>query len=131
MYPVTRRFASGLALATILMAGCQATVATASGDSSPKIAPAVAAALSRLETGLPLDPHEARSDADGRLQVYVYVTDISAGSVQALAASGLKDAMPSPPLGLVQGWIAPKDVSALVALPVVVRITLPRYASHY
>ncbi|HEV2112484.1 MAG TPA: hypothetical protein VGT99_14100 [Gammaproteobacteria bacterium] len=131
MYPATRRFAASLALATILMAGCQATVATPSGGSSPKIAPAVASALSRLESGLPLDPHEARSDAGGRLQVYVYVTDISAGGVQALAASGLKDAVPSPALGLVQGWIAPKDVSALAALPLVIRITLPRYASHY
>ena len=131
MHPVTHRFAAGLALATILIAGCQTSVATPSGDVSPKIAPAVAAALSRLQAGLSLDPYEARSDADGRLQVYVYVTDISAGSVQALAASGLKEAVPSPALGLVQGWIAPRDAGALAALPVVIRITLPRYARHY
>lgn len=131
MYPINRRFVAGLALAAILAAGCQATVATPAADAPQKIAPAVAAALSHMQAGLPLDPHEARSDADGRLQVYVYVTDISAASVQALAASGLKDAVPSPSLGLVQGWIAPKDVSALAALPVVTRITLPRYAIHY
>lgn len=131
MYPINRRFAVGLALVAMLAAGCQSTAATPSGDISPKIAPAAAAALSHLETGLPLDPHEARSDAEGRLQVYVYVTDISAGSIQALAASGLKDVVPSPPLGLVQGWIAPKDASALAALSLVIRITLPSYARHY
>jgi tetrahydromethanopterin S-methyltransferase subunit C len=58
------------------------------------------------------------------------VTVVSADTVQVLAASGLKNAVPSPSMGIVQGWIAPGDVSALAALNVVTRITLPQYAAH-
>lgn len=119
-----------LGLALVLLAGCQSTAATPS-DPARKIAPEVTAALSRLESGQALDPQHARNDGDGRLQVCIYVTDLSAAGVQKLEASGLKQAEPSPPLGLVQGWVAPADIAKLAALDVVIRISLPHYAIHY
>lgn len=131
MLTVTRRYTACLALIVLLAAGCQSTTGASPATAPDKIAPAVTAALSRLQAGQALDPHQARSDAAGRLQVYVYVTEFSAASMQALATSGLVGALPSPSLSLVQGWIAPQDVGALAALSVVTRITLPRYAIHY
>lgn len=95
---------------------------------SGKLAPAVSAALAQLEAGRALDGRTARSDTAGRLQVYVYLTDTSPEEVARLATLGLADPEAVPSMGLVQGWIAPKDVGTLAALPVVIRITLPRYA---
>lgn len=96
-----------------------------------KLAPAVSAALARLQAGRALDGRTARSDAAGRLQVYVYVTDTSPDVVAHLTALGLGDPEPVPSMGLVQGWMAPKDLGALMASPLVIRITLPRYAEHH
>ena len=129
MHLTTPRFAACMALALALLAGCQSTVATPSAPDQ-KIATEVTAAVSKLKAGQTLDPQRARSDAEGRLEVYVYVTEVSAATVQALAASGLKQPTPSP-MGLVQGWIAPGDLGALAAVPAVVRITLPRYATRH
>ena len=123
-----------LALVCLLAVACSdgrsqpAPAGTATGG---KLAPAVSAALAQLEAGRALDGRTARSDAAGRLQVYVYVTDTSPEEVARLAALGLADTEPAPSMGLIQGWIAPKDVGALAALPVVIRITLPRYAVHH
>ena len=123
------RFMACIALALALLAGCQGTVATPP-TLDQKIATEVTAALSQLKTGQALDPQHARSDAKGRLEIYVYVTEVSETTVQVLAAAGLKRPTASP-MGLVQGWIAPGDLGALTSLPVVVRITLPRYATHH
>lgn len=112
------------------MSACAAGPAAADASASGKIAPAVTTAVSRLETGQPLDGHTARSDPQGRLEVYVHMTDMSAHALEALATQGLKHMTASPAMGLVQGWIAPQDVSALAALSVVIRITLPQYANH-
>lgn len=95
-----------------------------------KTAPAVMAAVSRLEAGQALDGHMARSDAQGRLEVYVHVTDMSMSALGQLTSQGLALAVASPALSLIQGWIAPGDVSRLASLSVVTRITLPQYASH-
>lgn len=130
MHRIDLRLATFIGLVALLVAGCQATAASPSA-SSPKIAQEVTAALTQLGSGQALAPQQARSDSDGRLQVYVYVSDFSAASLQALEASGLKRPEPSPSMGVVQGWIAPGDVSALAALDVVTRITLPHYATHY
>ena len=124
------RLATFIGLAIMFVAACQATAASPSA-SSPKIAQEVTTALSQLGSGQALAPQKARSDADGRLQVYVYMTDFSAASLQALRSAGLKRPEPSPSMGVVQGWIAPGDVGALAALDVVTRITLPRYAIHH
>lgn len=123
--------AAALVLAILVSACSQAAPGLAHAATSDKIAAAVARAVSRLEAGLPLDRQEARSDPDGRLEIYVYVTDTSTDSLAALTARGLKNTIPSPSMGVVQGWIAPQDVSALAALDVVTRITLPQYARHY
>ncbi len=130
MKRIDLRLVALIGLAAFLIAACQATAASPP-TSSPKIAQEVTAALAQLESGQALAPPKARSDADGRLQVCVYVSDFSAATLEALKAAGLKQPEPSPPLELVQGWIAPGDVSALAALDVVTRITLPRYAIHY
>jgi len=118
-----------LVLALVLLAGCQSTVATPS-DPGHKIAPEVTMALSQLSAGRTLDPDRARSDAGGRLEVYIYVTGTSAAVIQSLTAAGLKDPTPNPP-SLVQGWIAPADIGALASDPDVIRIALPRYAIHH
>ncbi|MFI4921075.1 MAG: hypothetical protein ACHQAZ_05500 [Gammaproteobacteria bacterium] len=115
---------------SLLVSACGAAPATAGVPISAKIAPAVSDAISRLESGQPLEGRVARTDSDGRLEVYVHMTNMSADSLAALAAHGLKRPTPSPAMGLVQGWIAPQDVTALAALTVVSRITLPQYVIH-
>ncbi|MGA9854373.1 MAG: hypothetical protein WBR29_03730 [Gammaproteobacteria bacterium] len=68
------------------------------------------------------------ADSQGRLQVYVYVSDFSPDSMAALTSHGLADAMPSPSLHLVQGWVKPQDIDGLASLAFVTRITPPHYA---
>jgi len=92
-----------------------------------KIAPAVAAARLELEKGK-APGHGARADSHGRLQVYIYVTDTSAGTLDQLTLTGLAGASTSSEMGVVQGWIAMRDLDALAALSCVKIIALPRYA---
>ena len=101
---------------------------TAPDGASGKITPAVTRAAEKLEAGQPLDTHTARSDADGRLEVYVRVTSTAAENLDALAAHGLKDGRASSGMDVVQGWVNPHDLQALAALACVLRITLPQYA---
>ena len=126
-----RFLAPALALALLTSACSQAISGTPPAGIPDKVASAVTRAVAELEAGQPLDPRQARSDAEGRLQVYVHVTVVSSENVQALAESGLRNAVPSPTMGLVQGWITPRDIAALAALAIVTRITLPQYADHY
>ena len=133
--PVIHMRAGKLKAAALVLALLASACSQAAPDMSPvgasdKVAAAVTRAVSRLEAGLPLDGQQARSDSDGRLEIYVYVRDTSADCLAALTAAGLRSAVPSPAMGVVQGWIAPRDVSALAALDVVTRITLPQYAQH-
>ncbi|MGB9429738.1 MAG: hypothetical protein WCC11_07680 [Gammaproteobacteria bacterium] len=69
-----------------------------------------------------------RSDSQGRIQVYVYVSSTSADVVTALAAHGLRNVVVSPEMQIVQGWVRPRDMDKLAALSFVTRITPPRYA---
>jgi len=121
-----------LALLCLLAVACSdggsQAVETATGG---KLAPAASTALAELQAGHTLDGRSAHGDAAGRLQVYVYVTDTSPEAVARLTALGLGDPEPVPSMGLIQGWIAPKDVGALLASSVVIRITLPSYAEHH
>jgi hypothetical protein len=128
--PKTRLLTCVLAL-SLLVSACGMHPASADAPVSAKITPAAATALSRLEAGQALDGRIARSDAEGRLEVYVRVSDMSTNTLQRLMSQGLVHAVASPALGLVQGWIAPGDVSRLASLSVVTRITLPQYASHF
>lgn len=121
-----------LALLCLLAVACSDSRSQPAGTTAGgKLAPAVSTALTQLQIGHPLDGRTARSDTAGRLQVYVYVTDTSPEGVAQLTALGLGDPEPVPSMGLIQGWIAPKDVGALVASSVVIRITLPTYAEHH
>ena len=101
---------------------------------SAKIAPPLAAAARQLQAGVTrfLSSGTARSDADGRLQVYVYVEQPSSPAVlAALTTHGLHAAVASPPLQLIEGWASPQDLDRIAALPGVLRITLPRYAQPH
>lgn len=121
-----------VALLCLLAVACSDSRSQALGTAGGgKLAPAVNTALAQLQAGHALDGRTARSDAAGRLQVYVYVTDASPEAAARLTALGLRDPEPAPSMGLIQGWIAPQDVGALAASPVVIRITLPSYAEHH
>ena len=121
-----------LALLCLLAVACSDSRSQPAGTvAGGKLAPAASAALAQLQAGHALDGRTARSDAAGRLQIYVYVTDTTPEGVAHLTALGLGDPEPVPSMGLVQGWIAPKDVGALAASPFVIRITLPSYAEHH
>jgi len=118
-------------LVWLTLAACvDAGAAGQAPSSTPtdKISPSVALAAHKLIQGLPLDGLPARSDAKGNLEVYVYVTGLTPENLAALAAKGLMGSVPSPGMGVVQGWVKPVDLAALSALPCVSRITLPRYA---
>ena len=114
----------------LMFAACvKADGQTASVTLADKIAPSVTLAAQRLSQGLPLDGREARSDGGGRLEIYVYVSDITPENLTALSAKGLSSDVPSTAMGVVQGWVRPDDLAALSSLAFVSRITLPRYAS--
>ncbi|HVA55544.1 MAG TPA: hypothetical protein VNI53_07095 [Gammaproteobacteria bacterium] len=68
------------------------------------------------------------ADSLGRLQVYVYINDFSPSNSATLATHGLVDALPSPSLHLVQGWVKPQNLEGLASLAFVTRITPPHYA---
>ncbi len=96
-----------------------------------KVSPSLTAAGARLESGV--NPASfargaVRADSAGRLQVYVYVDQLTPAVLAGLAAHGLVQAVPSPELHLVQGWVNPHNLLALADLPFVIRITPPRYA---
>ena len=120
-----RPFSYVAALLWLSLAACGSGTAMQAAD---KIAPAVTAAAEKLEAGTPLDSRQARSDGDGRLEVYVYVTSSVPENMDALAARGLKGGTVNAAMGLAQGWAYPHDLDALAALPYVTRITLPQYA---
>jgi len=108
------------------LTACQAGTAPGATEASAKIAPQLAAAAQALAQGTTSLAH---TDAQGRLQVYVYVSDTTPDTLGKLDQAGLAEPQVSTEMGLVQGWIAPRDLDALAALSCVKRISLPRYAS--
>lgn len=114
-------FAAGLGL--VLLVSCATPVVP--GDA--KIAPQVSTAMQALASGTAIAA-PARSDAQGRLEVYVYVTEPSDELVKQLTALGLANAILSRDMRVVEGWLAPRDLDSIARLAVVTRITLPRYA---
>lgn len=123
MRRIPRKSLASLCMSLGLLAACQ--TGTTPVDPS-KINPKVMAAAQALIQGASTS---ARTDAQGRLQVYVYVTDFTSGTLGRLEQAGLADIQSSPEMALVQGWIAPSDLNTLAALDCVKAITLPRYAS--
>lgn len=121
-----------LVLMILWVAACSGTSPTvAAHDSSAtvKIAPALLNAVQQLHSGTSLPANgPVRNDAQGRIQIYVYVSNTLPETVSALAAQGLQGTEVSPEMNIVQGWINPSALVNLAALPFVTRITPPRYA---
>lgn len=127
------RISSGKTLACLslmlgIIAGCHSATRdpTAAAVDTAKIDPELATAAGDLTHGAPAT---VRTDTQGRLLVYVYVTDTSAATLGKVMDAGLTDSQPSPRMGVIQGWIAPMNLGTLAGLACVERITLPRYAS--
>ena len=116
---------ASLCLSLGLLTACQAGTAPSSVAASPKINPQVTAAAHALMQGATT---QVQTDTQGRLRVYVYVTDTKADTLGMLDHAGLVGAEASAEMGLVQGWIAARDLDRLAALSCVETITLPRYA---
>jgi len=131
-----RAWPGGVALSIVLLglAACAHSTPiqpAATGTAAEKIAPMLKSVAQQLAAGrLPSDftTGQVRADSQGRLQVYVYISSLSPDDLAILAKQGLADAMPSPVLHLVQGWVKPQDLDGLAGLPFVTRITPPRYA---
>ena len=107
------------------------SVPAASKPLTQKISPLLQSAVQQLERGTPPSAFHTglvRADDQGRLQVYVHVSALTADNIFTLSANGLISVVPSPALRLVQGWIKPSDLNAIAALPFVTRITPPSYA---
>ena len=117
-----------LSLLLGVIAGCYSASRdpAASAADMAKIDPGLAAAADDLAHGMPT---AARTDAQGQLLVYVYVTDTGAATLGQVTNAGLEHGQPSSGVGVIQGWVAPKDLKALAELTCVRRITLPLYAS--
>ena len=117
---------ASLCLSLGLLTACQANTAPAASSASSKIDPQVMAAARALEQG---QATAARTDAQGRLQVYIHVADTRPDTLAKLARAGLADPLVSPEMRVVQGWVAPRDLESLAALPCVEKISFPLYAS--
>lgn len=99
--------------------------------SSPKIASSIAAVAQQLADGVSpanFATGKVRCDAAGKIQVYVSVSDLSRSSQKQLETGGLRDAVVSPEMHIVQGWILPTDLDKIAGLVFVVSISPPRYA---
>lgn len=130
-----RRAQPSVVCAALLLAGCMAgqtqpiSHSAARGEAG-KIAPVLAAAAKRLAAGTPASAFAqgpVRADSEGRLQVYVYVSDLSSAAQAELAANGLKAGRAVAALHLVEGWVRPEHLPELAALPFVRRIAPPQY----
>ena len=131
------RLCHGLAVASLTLmmpwiaacSGTSQTLAVRDSMVSSKIAQTLLNAAQQLRCGVSLPANgPVRSDAQGRLQVYVHVSSTTPEAVAALASHGLQDAAVSPEMNIVQGWVSPANLVNLAALSFVTRITPPRYA---
>ncbi len=74
-------------------------------------------------------PLEARWNAAGQIQVYLYYQrNSSPPDRAALAALGARDLLYSPAFGVIQMWIPAAKLQEAAALASVTRITVPHYA---
>ncbi|MDE2024685.1 MAG: hypothetical protein KGL00_09550 [Gammaproteobacteria bacterium] len=123
---------AGLALSALWFAACSATppvMTVYDASASAKISPVLLHAAQQLQRGDSLPANgPVRSDARGRIQVYVHVSDTSTAAVTVLAGHGLQDTVVSPEMHIVQGWLSASDLVKLAALPFVTYITPPNYA---
>lgn len=122
MLPRSGKILASLCLSLGLLAACRAAPTRSTVS---KIDPQVSAAARALAQG---GQTGMRTDAQGRLQVYVYVTDTGADTLRRLTDAGLVDSQASPEMSVVQGWIAPANLGTLAALTCVKGIAAPRFA---
>ena len=117
-------YLASLYLSLGMFSGCQTGAGPGEAPAS-KLNPQLVAAAQAVQQGASSSAH---TDAQGRMQVYVYVTDLGAETLGKLTQAGLVDPQSTPEMALVQGWIAPDKLDALAALACVKTVTLPRYA---
>ena len=126
---------AGLALTALWFAACGATppvMTVHDAGASIKISPVLLHAAQQLQRGDSLPANgPVRSDAQGRIQIYVHVNDTSPAVVTVLAGNGLQDTVVSPEMRIIQGWVNPSDLAKLAALPFVTYITPPTYAKPH
>jgi hypothetical protein len=67
-------------------------------------------------------------DGTGRVQVYVFVTEVSEQTLDSLRRHGLDIEIVNADFAVVQGWIPVTNLEALAAEPVVVKIRPPSYS---
>lgn len=126
---------AGLTLVALWLAACGATsqvMGAHDTGAAAKISPALVQAAHQFQGGGGLPANgPVRSDAHGRIQVYVYVSSTTVEVTAALGTQGLQDQVISPALRVVQGWVLPQNLEAIAALPFVTRITPPHYAQPH
>ena len=81
----------------------------------------------RRDGGPQLD-EPVRFDTSARVQVYVYVNGARSGDITVLKDRGLLVELVNEEDGIVQGWTAAGDITAIAELDFVRRISLPDYA---
>jgi len=126
-----------LSIALFGLAACaqsapaQLDVVSTTAPTATKVSPILKTVAQQLINGsLPSEFHGGlvHVDSRGRMQIYVYINNISLSNLATLATQGLEDSMPSSSLHLVQGWVKPQDIDKLASLAFVIRITPPHYA---
>ncbi len=75
----------------------------------------------------PVVPGFARSDAQGRIEVYITLEEVTESSLLALRNAGVEIEIYDPSQRLVQGWVLPAQLNAVGDLPVVRFVDLPSY----
>ena len=75
-------------------------------------------------------PGTLEVDGLGRVHVYVYATDVGAGTIQLLERHGLDVEIVNADFNIVQGWIAIERLESLASEPVVVKIRPPSYGKR-
>lgn len=69
-----------------------------------------------------------RSTADGRIQVYVYVEDVTQDMQDMLTAHGMTVELAVQKMKVIQGWLPSEAIDAVASLDGVTAVTLPCYA---
>jgi len=72
-------------------------------------------------------PGFARSDVQGRIEVYITLEEVTESTLAALRNAGVEIEIYDPAQRLVQGWILPARLQEVADLPVVRFVDLPNY----
>lgn len=131
--------AAGSAAGTGAATGATTTPATAT--TSPKVAAPIAEAVTKLTEDAASSatgkPHGAtlystpfvKVDAAGRIHAYLHLSALGDDERAALTAAGATIELAMERLKIVQAWLPYDRVAAIAALPFVVRVSPPSYAT--